>query len=90
MTRDELLEKICPADNITECCSGECMFGCDDCKVTMEYMFAEYEARIKDAVIDECIAKINRDHTHSAYYNDVYEAIMLLEQLKEQKDGCHK
>lgn len=43
-----------------------------------------YEQGRADA-IEECIEKINREHTHSAYHYDVYEAIMLLEQLKEKE-----
>lgn len=53
MTRDELLEKICPSDNITDCCTEECLFGCDDCKITLEYMLDEYEQTIREDAIDE-------------------------------------
>lgn len=56
-------------------------YGADVCT---EIVIPEVVANeIKADVIDECIAKINREHTHSAYNDDVYEAIMLLEQMKE-------
>lgn len=57
----------------------------DTVKEIHDGVYAEaYEKGRKDA-IEECIEKINREHTHSAYHYDVYEAIMLLEQLKEKE-----
>lgn len=72
MTREELKKIVFKTHSPLTV--EEVMFGID-----------KYVEQIRAEVIDECIAKIDREHTHSAYNDDVYEAIMLLKQLKEQK-----
>ena len=53
MTREELIERICPTDNISECGSVECNFCCDDCNNMLECMLLEYEKQIREKTIDE-------------------------------------
>lgn len=97
MTRDELLDKICPADSITDCCSSDCIFGCDDCKVTLGYMLDEYEADIKAETIDEFYNLLldNKNEINASNYPWNYielvimkmelAAMKMTEPLKEQK-----
>ena len=60
---------------------GKDTIGCKEIRIPNEVV-----NQIRAEVIEECIAKIGREHTHSAYNDDVYEAIMLLEQLKESEE----
>lgn len=46
MTREELIDKVCPSDAITDCCSEECLFCCDDCNLAIENMLDEYDKQI--------------------------------------------
>lgn len=86
MTRDELIEKICPYDNTSECRYNieSCSFGCDDCMVTLGYMFDEYDKQIRTDAIDECISKIDTLEQISFGIVEVDLIKSLLEQLKEK------
>ena len=92
MTREELVDTICPSDNIADCCSGECLFGCDDCKITMGYMFDEYDKQIRADVIDEIKDGITEIQQILILFDinsaeKRREIIDMLEQLKEKFDG---
>lgn len=47
----------------------------------------ELEEQIRADTIEECIDKIKKDHPHTDNHYDVYEAIRLLKELKEIKNG---
>ena len=76
MTREELLEIICPTDKIVRCCSGDCSFNCDDCNATMEHILDIYEHQIRADEREEIIRIIEE-----CAWRD---ADMLVELIKEQ------
>lgn len=82
MTREELLNIICPTENIVKCCSGDCSFNCDDCNATMEHILDIYEYWIRADVIDECIEMLKHDCFVSGTASKVL--IHHFEQLKEK------
>lgn len=70
MTREKLLEHICPTKNIDLCCSGATKIDCIDCKNVMntylgeydKHVIAQYEAEhgnLADTIreIHDCVAK---------------------------------
>lgn len=91
MTREELIEKICPSDNITDCCSEDCLFCCDDCKVTIDYMLDEYDKQIKADTINEFVTRFEEEYSRIAvnlgeFRKYQYEMHRLAENMvKEQK-----
>lgn len=94
MSKDELIDRICPVDVITDCCTGEADFGCDDCKLTLENLLNEFSRQIRADAIDELKdAIVNKfteydkkgyiDHTNAGIKNKVAE---IAEQLKEKEE----
>ena len=46
MTREKLLEHICPTKNIDLCCSGATKIDCIDCKNVMNTYLGEYDKHV--------------------------------------------
>lgn len=88
MTRDVIIDKICPSDAIADCCSGECLFGCDDCSLTLGFMLDEYEKQIRTDAIEE-VKDLIRHHRNYFITDGVAELFIdtELNQLKEKKNG---
>ena len=59
MTRDDLLNKICPMHRIYDCCNSDTNFHCEDCKQMMNGWLDEYDKQIRTEVINEYYNKIN-------------------------------
>lgn len=89
MTREELIEKICPSDNISGCCMDDCLYVCDGCKLTLESMLDEYDKQIRAEVIGKTATLLEEELTMVMPRDKVkfimYKVHTVLEQLKEQK-----
>lgn len=84
MTRDEIIDKICPSDAITDCCSGECLFGCDDCSLTLGFILDEYDKQIRAEERKKIINILdNADDNAQAMY--LLGQYIITEELKENK-----
>ena len=55
MTRDELLNSICPMSRVYDCCiaDGDGDYDCDKCKRLTKEQFDEYDKQIRADAIDE-------------------------------------
>lgn len=72
MTREKLLEHICPTKNIDLCCSGATKIDCIDCKNVMNTYLGEYDKH----VIEQYKANTNLKDTirdiHDNVANEMY------------------
>ena len=78
MSREELIENICPCDNVYRC--QEDSVSCDECKEELNKMLNEYDAKVRADAIDECIKAINDLNIEYAYSHTICN---ILEMLKE-------
>ena len=46
MTRDELLNKICPMSRVYDCCIADGDYDCDNCKRLTKEWFDEYDKHV--------------------------------------------
>ena len=53
MTRDKLLNSICPMSRVYDCCIADGDYDCDNCKRLTKEWFDEYNKQIRTDVIDE-------------------------------------
>ena len=53
MTRDELLDSICPMSRVYDCCIADGDYDCDKCKRLTKEWFDEYDKQIRADAIDE-------------------------------------
>ena len=88
MTRELLLELICPADYTDVCV----LIGCENCEVKLNEWLDEYDNQIRSEVIEEVNKKLDEleRNCESCYgakivemYADTYE--MFRKWLKEQE-----
>ena len=53
MTRDELLNRICPTTRVYDCYNSDTKYHCNDCKQLMNKWLDEYDKQIRADAIDE-------------------------------------
>ena len=58
MTRDELLNSICPMSRVYDCCIADDDYDCDKCKWLTKEWFDEYDKQIRADAIDEFARKL--------------------------------
>jgi len=61
LSREELLEKICPTDAINDCCQGDCSYSCDKCDDVLNYLLDRYDEKVKTDAIEEFCNEIDID-----------------------------
>ena len=59
MTRDDLLNSICPMSRVYDCCIADGGYDCDNCKRLIKEWLDEYDKQIRTEVINEYYNKIN-------------------------------
>ena len=52
MTRDDLLNSICPMSRVYDCCIADGDYDCDNCKRLIKEWFDEYDKQIRTDAID--------------------------------------
>lgn len=61
MSREELIEKICPTDATYECGQGDCTSNCNDCNELLNALLDEYDKQIREDAIYEYKHKLIDD-----------------------------
>ena len=85
MTRDILLNNLCPTDTTFDCWNGDEICNCDDCNRVLNKWLDEYDKQIRADAIDDCKELTFREVVYCDSLNDRTEFRELAEQLKEQK-----
>lgn len=85
MTREELIERICPTDASCDCSAGESGTSCSKCDELLNKWLDEYEAQVRAEIIDEVItlARAEIDFESQAEQKRFVE---FMEHLREQKN----
>ena len=76
MTRDILLNNICPTDTTFDCWNGDEICNCDDCNRVLNKWLDEYDKQIRAKAIND-------------YYNKLNEKINTDTRLKETIKDIH-
>ncbi len=63
MTRDILLNNLCPTDTTFDCWNGDEICNCDDCNRVLNKWLDEYDKQIRADAIDEFVKKICEKYT---------------------------
>lgn len=62
MTRDILLNSICPMSRVYDCCISDEDYDCDKCKRLTKEWFDKYDKQIRADAIDEFVYNIKEHH----------------------------
>ena len=62
MTRDELLNSICPMGRVYNCCISDEDYDCDNCKRLTKEWFDKYDKQIRADAIDDFVHKVKEHH----------------------------
>lgn len=62
MTRDKLLNSICPMSRVYDCCISDEDYDCDNCKRLTKEWFDEYDKQIRADAIDDFVHKVKEHH----------------------------
>ena len=62
MTRDKLLNSICPMSRVYDCCIADGDYDCNNCKRLTKEWFDKYDKQIRAEVIDEFVYNIKKHH----------------------------
>lgn len=62
MTRDKLLNSICPMSRVYDCCIADGDYDCNNCKRLTKEWFDKYDKQIRAKVIDEFVYNIKKHH----------------------------
>ena len=62
MTRDKLLNSICPMSKVYDCCIADGDYDCNNCKRLTKEWFDKYDKQIRAEVIDEFVYNIKKHH----------------------------
>lgn len=73
MTREELIERICPADTESECGCVECNFSCEDCNNMLERMLLEYEKQIYNQALEDFGKKMKEANSLALFYREAID-----------------
>lgn len=85
MTRDKLLDSICPMSRVYDCCIADGDYDCDKCKRLTKEWFDEYDKQIRADVIDEFAKKLIQTVTSmTTGFRVVGNIERIAKELKEQ------
>ena len=85
MTRDKLLNSICPMSRVYDCCIADGDYDCDNCKRLTKEWFNEYDKQIRADAIDEFAKKLIQTVTSmTTGFRVVGNIERIAEELKEQ------
>lgn len=85
MTRDKLLNSICPMSRVYDCCIADGNYDCDNCKRLTKEWFDEYNKQIRTDVIDEFAKKLIQTVTSmTTGFRVVGNIERIAKELKEQ------
>lgn len=91
MTRDDLIDRICPFDAVDECRSGDSLGNCSkNCWHVLNELLDDYDKNIRADAIDDCIKDLEQCYPLVDNGDILYGfscAIQRLKQLKEEKNG---
>ena len=62
MTRELLLEYICPGYRAPNCFKGDISFNCNDCNRVLNEMLDKYDKQIRADAINEFVHKVKEHH----------------------------
>lgn len=85
MTREELINNICPSVNINDCNGCDACFGCDDCAKELNKLLDEYDKQIRTDAIDEFRTMAIGWNKISSKRIQIVAIDKIAEQLKERK-----
>ena len=100
MTRDILLNNLCPTDTTFDCWNGDEICNCDDCNRVLNKWLDEYDKQIRADAIDEFARKLYEGCNEmietcgsntapiswaEAYADFKADIDVIAEELKEQK-----
>ena len=60
MTRDKLLNSICPMSRVYDCCISDEDYDCDNCKRLTKEWFDEYDKQIRIEAIEEFARELHK------------------------------
>ena len=85
MTRDELLNKICPMSRVYDCCIADGDYDCDNCKRLTKEWFDEYDKHViekykADTNLKDTIKDIHDNVAQEMYCKGIDD---LTEKLKD-------
>ena len=85
MTRDELLNKICPMSRVYDCCIADGNYDCDKCKRLMKEWFDKYDKHVieqykADTNLKDTIKDIHDNVAQEMYCKGIDD---LTEKLKD-------
>ena len=85
MTRDKLLNSICPMSRVYDCLIADDDYDCDKCKRLTKEWFDEYNKQIRTDVIDEFAKKLIQTVTSmTTGFRVVGNIERIAKELKEQ------
>ena len=85
MTRDKLLNSICPMSRVYDCLIADGYYDCDKCKRLTKEWFDEYNKQIRADVIDEFAKKLIQTVTSmTTGFRVVGNIERIAKELKEQ------
>ena len=86
MTRDKLLNRICPTDRVYDCYNSDTQYHCNDCKQLMNKWLDEHDNQIRAEVIDEFAKKLIQTVTSmTTGFRVVGNIERIAKELKEQE-----
>ena len=62
MTRDDLLNSICPMSRVYDCCIADGDYDCNNCKRLTKEWFDKYDKQIRADAIDDFVHKVKEHH----------------------------
>ena len=85
MTRDKLLNSICPMSRVYDCQIADGDYDCDNCKRLTKEWFNEYDKQIRADVIDKFAKKLIQTVTSmTTGFRIVGNIERIANELKEQ------
>ena len=72
MTRDKLLNSICPMSRVYDCCITDGDYDCDNCKRLTNEWFDEYDKQIRAEAIDKLSSIVLKELREIAKDEDYY------------------
>ena len=86
MTRELLLEYICPGYRVPDCFKGDISFNCSDCNHVLNEMLDKYDKQIRADAIDELAKKLIQTVTSmTTGFRVVGNIERIAKELKEKK-----
>ena len=72
MTRDKLLNNICPGCRTISCCNGDKSFNCDDCNRVLNKWLDEYDKHVIEQYKADTNLKDTIREIHDSVANEMY------------------